>query len=244
MSAKSLAPKLGNARNPVSETDITIKGAHKTYQDERDEFGPHKAVDFEVKLNPSSTATLSEVLVELLGEADANRLMTELNRIGPITIDFERVAPIYHKVTLFLDSNNKATDYGCSKEGDITSQEEDFDNAGLRLAPDVSAIIVCAAAVSEARKAGVNLAVDHDTWKSNELYDKKLVCQEVYILLSKLKERVQGWNGGINSITRTLDIRGPNMENPGCLNGRWKSNSLGGEYALGADPTVESPSED
>lgn len=235
LSAESLAPKPSDARGPVSATDIIIKGQHATYPDDREGFAPHKAVDFEVELNPTSTATVSEVLVELLGEADAKHLMKELNTNVPTTIDFDRVAPTSNKVTLFLDSNNKATDYRNSEEGDKTSQEEDFEAAGLRFAPDVSATIVCAAAVSKAKEAGVNLAVDDDTWKANALDTQTKVGEEVHILLSKLKERAQGWNGGINSSNRTLEIGAPSMPHAGVLGGGLNY-SLRGQYALGADP--------
>ena len=185
----------------------------RTYPDARPGHGPHEAIV--VTVTEPRQIKVSDLLVELLGEADAAALIAQWGD----RVDFSEDAPTSNSVVLFLDSNNKRR----------TTQEEDFKGAGLTFADDIQATIVCAVLVKKARDAGLDLSKDASTWEQDQSAALSRLDPLQIDLLSKLHV------GYVRSCSGALRVDGNGRLRAYDLDDRGYANI----WAFGGVPPVE-----
>jgi hypothetical protein len=162
------------ALGTIDATAISIK-----YQDRRQGFGPHEAIDFNVTVNSREQARV--LLVELLGN-DATMLISDWGN----RVNFDQETPTNNKVVLFTESNNKVRN----------SQHDDFKAAGLQFADDLQATIVCATLVNKAKEVGLNLSKAASTWHNQQSAALEKLSPSEVDLLTKLRDGVVRTSSG------------------------------------------------
>lgn len=122
---------------------------------------------------------LGELMKELLGAANGNKLISEFGRGCISSVDvsshMEYMAPETSQTVLLLDSNNRYKDVpgqrlvkvnGREIMEPVSSQSKYFQSLGLFFADDLEATIVCAALVNRAKTQGVDFSLKASTWEN------------------------------------------------------------------------------
>jgi len=168
---------------PAEQSAKLSPPAQKEYPDNRDDFPPHRAIDF--KVTQDRQIQTGDLLEKLLGK-DAAILRQDWG----VRINFDKDAPSANQAVLFRESNNKARNRAHAKTGDKTTQEEDFKAAGLDFADDTQATIVCATLVRKAKDAGLDISKGASTWKSKQPDALVKLNESEIDLLTKLRDGV------------------------------------------------------
>jgi hypothetical protein len=184
----------GPLEAPVSQIAAAVLQATPTeYPDDRHGVAAYPAIRFDLAL--SAGQPVAAFLKEQLGEPGAQTLINDWAELG-VSIDGN--APLQNQAILVLDSNNKARARQTDRHAN-TTQEEDLKGAGLRVADDIQATIICAALVRKAIDAGLDRS-STGTWGRSKLSEQELD------LLTKLRD------GAVRTSSGALVVNGR-----GCL---------------------------
>ena len=153
------------ARDEGSAAAASITGqlqaAYQEYPDSRPGVAAHPAVRFDLQLSPGESE--AAFLAAELGPEDAALLIRDW---AERNVSFEGSVPEHNGAVLFQDSNDKALNRESAPHAAKTTQQEDFEGAGLKFfADDREMTNICAKVVGKARRGESLSAEEQDLYR-------------------------------------------------------------------------------